>query len=129
MKKVFITTVLLSLIFFTACKKEKITPEYSNLLKDTEWYGEYTDKGTSNLICYAIAINNDSNFKFYTASNGFTGYWSVDANTGAAGWGTYTEPPYKNKIFISYSFLFVVDEKTVWQYNNPNNKIFILKWG
>jgi hypothetical protein len=199
MKKIIIFFASAAILFFAGCKKEKTTPDYSDLLKDTEWYGEYTDKGTTDLIGYAIAFNNDSAFKFYTAGQVLTGSWSVDANktasmrfatgaqnkwtasigsgdtvltnisipapdnfsfttnakkigdppsdvightwggvsgsggggaskltltnTGVAGGGTYTEAPYKNKIFKTSPYLFVVDGKMVWQYYNPNNKI------
>lgn len=69
-----------AILFFTGCKKSSDKTDYSGLIKNTEWYGEYTDKGTNDLIGYAIAFNSDSAFKFYTTTNGFTGYWSIDAN-------------------------------------------------
>jgi hypothetical protein len=81
MKSKIIFSALACMFFFAGCKKDNTTPGYSNLLKGTEWYGEYTNKGTNDLIGYAISFNNDSTFKMYRlGDDGLAGYWSVDAN-------------------------------------------------
>jgi hypothetical protein len=80
--KYILSFACLLCIFLSACKKEKNTaPDYTEQLKNTQWFGQYRNKTESFNRGYAIVINADASFTFYSATVTIYGKWSVTGKT------------------------------------------------
>jgi hypothetical protein len=63
--KYILSFACLLCFFVSACKKEKNkAPDYTEQLKNTQWFGQYRNKTESFNRGYAIVMNGDASFTF-----------------------------------------------------------------
>jgi hypothetical protein len=82
MKQTILLILTVTFLICTSCKKDKnSSSDITASLKNTEWYGLFRNKTESFNRGYAIAINNDVSFTFFSGTVTLYGKWSVNGNT------------------------------------------------
>lgn len=75
-------TIIIIIILLVSCKEENVAePDYTGIMKNSEWYGLYQNNGETIKRSYALVINLDSTFSFYADAFTHEGSWSVSGKS------------------------------------------------